>query len=353
MSAPQPLKSEKIWYTRCPVPTPAGIAIQKGWISDRLAGCGLTVDSIRDSSDRAVRSSHFDHTLERSFRQGGNIPALWARSAGRDTRLIGLTWTDEYQALIALPSSGIRTVKDLAGRRIALPKRLNDPIDFTRAQALRGILGVLEAEGVDTATVQLRDLPIGRSFVDGEAPLAGGRGPQPGRNARRDGFQAELFALVRGEVDAIFVKGSHGAELANQIGALVVADIGNHPDPLVRANNATPRTLTVDGQLLRSRPDAVTTVVRAILDAGRWARENPRETAAYIARETGSTEDWVRFAYGEDLGAHLGTDLSAANLAALAHFKDFLVKHGFLPADFDVHAWADHGPLAAAHGAEE
>ena len=348
-TAAAPALSNQVWYTRCPVPTPAGLAIQKGWISNGLATCGLTVESIRDSNDRSVRNSHFDHTLANSFRQGGNIPAIWARAAGRDTRLIGLTWTDEYQVIIALPTSGIQSVRDLVGRRIGIPQRLHDVIDFTRAQALRGVLGVLEADGVDTARVQLVDLPIAKSFVDGVADLAGGRGAQPSRTSRREGFQAELFALVRGEVDAIFVKGSHGAEIANQLGAVVVADIGNHPDRLVRANNATPRTLTVDGHLLRTRPDAVAQVLRAILDAGAWALANPQETAAYVGRETGSTADWVRFAYGDDLHEHLGTNLKDEDLAALSHFKDFLLKHRFLPADFDVRAWADSSALAAAH----
>ena len=348
-TAAAPAPTNKVWYTRCPVPTPAGLAIQKGWIAEGLATCGLGVDSIRDSNDRSVRNSHFDHTLANSFRQGGNIPAIWARAAGRDTRLVGLTWTDEYQAIIALPGKGLATVHDLVGRRIGLPQRLHDTIDFTRAQALRGVLGVLEAEGVDTARVELVNLPIARSFVDGTPDLVGGRGTQPSRTSRRDGFSTELFALIRGEVDAIFVKGSHGAEIASQIGGVVVADIGNHADPLVRANNATPRTLTVDGHLVRTRPEAVAQVVKAILDAGEWARQNPAETAAYVGRETGSTADWVRFAYGDDLHEHLGTDLSEQNLKALTHFKDFLLKHHFLPADFDVTAWAEPGPLAAAH----
>ncbi len=347
-AAAAPAPAASVWYTRCPVPTPAGIAIQQGWIAAGLATCGLGVESIRDSADRAVRNSHFDHTLSNSFRQGGNIPAIWAKAAGRDTRLLGLTWTDEYQAVIALPGRGLATVADLKGRRIGLPKRLHDAIDFTRAQALRGVLGVTAAAGIAQKELELVDLPIARSFVDQEQPLAGGRGAQPPRTARRDGFATEVFALIRGEVDAIFVKGAHGAELASQLGAVVVADIGNHPDPLVRANNATPRTLTVDGALVRSRPDAVARIVRAILDGGDWAEEHPTETRAYIARETGSTEDWVRFAYGDDLHRQLRTDLDEGNLRALQHFSDFLHVHGFLPAAIDVAAWTDRTALDAA-----
>ncbi|HXZ09102.1 MAG TPA: ABC transporter substrate-binding protein, partial [Paraburkholderia sp.] len=52
--------------------------------------------------DVTIRRSHFTHSQPWSFRQGGNIPALWARSQGSDTRLIGLSWVDEFQALITL-----------------------------------------------------------------------------------------------------------------------------------------------------------------------------------------------------------------------------------------------------------
>ncbi len=56
-----------------------------------------------------MRESHFTHALDFSFRQGGNIPPIWARSGGRQTRVVGITTTDEFQAVIALPSSGIAT----------------------------------------------------------------------------------------------------------------------------------------------------------------------------------------------------------------------------------------------------
>ena len=67
-----------IWYTRCPVPTAAGIAIQKGWLKDTFAAEGIAVSSMRHSQDPKTRESHYTHTLDDSFRQGGNTPALFA-----------------------------------------------------------------------------------------------------------------------------------------------------------------------------------------------------------------------------------------------------------------------------------
>ena len=100
-------KVDTLWYTRCPVPTPLGIAAQLGWIEDEFKGDGITVRTLQDQVDPAIRESHYDHKLDNSFRQGGNIPAIWARSTGRETRVVGLTWTDEAQVILTLPKTGI------------------------------------------------------------------------------------------------------------------------------------------------------------------------------------------------------------------------------------------------------
>ncbi len=62
----------EIWYTRCPVPTPVGLAAQLGYLEKTFADVGVALKSIIDSPDRAIRQSHFNHTLEWSFRHGGN-----------------------------------------------------------------------------------------------------------------------------------------------------------------------------------------------------------------------------------------------------------------------------------------
>lgn len=80
-----------IWYTRCPVPTPVGLATQLGLLDTAFAAEGIKLNSIIDSKDRSIRSSHFDHHLDYSFRHGGNVPPIRARSEGNPTRLVGIT----------------------------------------------------------------------------------------------------------------------------------------------------------------------------------------------------------------------------------------------------------------------
>lgn len=238
---------DTLWYTRCPVPTPLGLAVQLGWFSDEFEQDGITLKTLQDTIDPALRESHYDHHLLNSFRQGGNVPALWAKAQGADTRVIGLNWIDESQAILSAPTSNIRDPKDLRGRRLALPKH-NNTIDHARAGALRGFLATLELGDVDAAEVE---------FVD--------------------------------------------IEIKNTLTAW--ANNG-------RANNGAPRPITVDTHLLETRPDIVARFLARIVDIGDWAAAHPAETLAYVSHETGSNEQWVKAAYGADLHLHQRTDLS-------------------------------------------
>jgi len=119
------------------------------------------------------------------------------------------------------------------------------------------------------------------------------------------------------------------------------------PDPLVRANNGAPRPVTVDRFILDNRPDLVARFLARVVAIGDWAAAHAAETVAYVARETGSDEQWVKKAYGEDLHLHQYTDLAESSIQGLETYKDFLFQRGFLKADFDVNAWIDPRPLAA------
>jgi ABC-type nitrate/sulfonate/bicarbonate transport system substrate-binding protein len=128
------------------------------------------------------------------------------------------------------------------------------------------------------------------------------------------------------------------------IDAHVVIDLGAHPDPLVRIGNGTPRTLTVDQALIDERPDLVSRFVSVVVAAGDWATKHPAETVAYIGRETRSSDEWVRYAYGSEVHRHLETNLAQTSIDGLVAFKDFLFEWSFLEHDFDARAWIEPQP---------
>jgi len=327
---------QTLWYTRCPVPTPLGIASQLGWINQEFASDGIEIKTLQEVSDPALRESHYDHHLPNSFRQGGNVPALWARAQGADTRVIGLNWVDESQLIITLPESGIRTPRALKGRRLALPLHGNT-IDHGRAGALRGFVTALQLGGLSADEAEFVDVAVD---LPPSGWTANGK-PRPGGS-----YATLVTALLEGRVDAIYVKGARGVETAALLGAHVVTDLKNHPDPVVRANNGAPRPITVDAGLLRDRPDLVVRFLSRVVQAGDWAARHPNETVAYVAQETGSSEAWVRQAYGDDLHRRQNTDLAESSIYALESYKNFLVQWGFLKQDFNVRAWIDPVPLA-------
>ena len=336
-------KQQTFWYARSPVPTPLGIAVHLGWLNGETSADGVAIRSPRGA--RHDVSSISDHTLAQSFRQGGSIPAMWARSNGANTRVIGLSWVDESQLILARPESGIRSVKALRGRRIAIPSRPDDRIDIFRASALRGFVNALSLDGLTTRDVELRR----RARPHAAGRRAGARGG-PVRVAARlfepraVRGRSRRAAARRGRRD--LREGPTGLEIAQLIGAHVVIDIGFHPERTIRNNNGTPRPLTVNADVLANHPDIVAGFLKLVVAAGDWAGTHPDETAHYVAGETASSIDWVRAAYGNQLHRHLGVNLDDESVAALDDFKTFLHDHGFLEADFDVADWIDPRPLA-------
>jgi ABC-type nitrate/sulfonate/bicarbonate transport system substrate-binding protein len=278
-------------------PTVSGLAARLGWL---------------DAGPLAERA--------RWLREDDNVTALHARSAGRPARLVGLTWIDGYQGVLALPGAGIAEPAQLQGRRLALPLRTERDgdgggarPDVARAAASRGFHAATGLACLFSDEYRLTDVEVD----PGEPPYA-----------------AETAALLRGDVDAIYVAGAAGRAAAARIGAVAVVDLGAHLDPAVRVNATTPGTITVDEQLLRREPETVTELLAALLRAGAWAERQAEAIAS---------------AYGtRGIEQQFHVDLSAHKLGALSAQAGFLHRHGFLADDVDVTAWVDPGPLAAA-----
>lgn len=332
----------QLLYTRCPVPSPLALAMQLGWIEEAMYQlANIEVRASFESSNPTDVAAHCEVQQRNAFRQGGNSPAIWAKSKNQDTRVIGLTWTDEYQSLIALPQSGIKSVKDLRGRRVGLPQH-NVPFDHFRVSALRGFSVMLETEGMSLKDIEIINLPdheIPTQVCDGKIVSTG-----TGRRGRYS-YSSEIDAISKNQVDVVYVKDVLGAQATHLLGAQVVVNINNHPDPYVRLNNCTPRPLTVDSWLLENYPHLVDCLLQQAYLAGEWAQQHPRETLALLSREVGWSESWIQYAYGAKIHQNLRLDLSAENINRLSIFKDFLLQHQLIEQDFSVKDWVDHEPL--------
>jgi ABC-type nitrate/sulfonate/bicarbonate transport system substrate-binding protein len=336
---------EVLWYTRCPSPTASSIAVSGGFLQNAFAGTGIEVRSLRVAAERSARQSHFTQGHPALFRQGGIVPPLWAASRGTPTRLIGLSEVPRFQGIIALPDSGITDPLDLKGRRLGLPRRTAEPVDFWRAHTWRGLLKGLTVAGLNEDDVRWIDLPTAAPFHVSDQPSPDAS-LWTAREASR--LQApEVGALVRGEVDAIYTYSPAGLPLIELLDARVVVSLpmSGH----TAAGIGTLAALTVSQGLIDDSPDLVARYVRALLEAARWAVDHRGDALRVFAAEEGVAEEWAIAAFGSQATFDLTPRLSPHLLSALQVEADFLLERGFLERRVDVADWSDAGPLRLAN----
>lgn len=331
----QPAQPVDLWYTRCGAATASALAIRKNWLQAEFAQGGTVLHSLRESDSVELRNAHFHHGQTGLFREGGNIPPIWAKASGQDTVVLAITWLDEYQGVLVREDSDIRTPADLAGKRLAVPRHRDALIDFQRGAAQHGYTSALKLAQLGVADAVLVDIDTTRSSSAAAAE-------SPPRSA-------VLEALQQGTVDAAFVRFASGYRLSRQPGVRELVNLGVHPDPLLRVNNGTPRPVTVDRAFLQKHPEVVARYLAVLLRASAWAERHPQEVLQLLVPESGGDgiEDVIA-SHGENVHLSFTPTLSAASIAGLAAQKDFLRDWGYLKADFDLAEWIDPAPLAEA-----
>jgi ABC-type nitrate/sulfonate/bicarbonate transport system substrate-binding protein len=347
-AATQPVSESgvsSLWYTRCPVPTASSVAITGGWLDREFEADQIAVRSIGESREPSLRLAHYTHTHPALFREGGVVPPLWARSATGANRLIGLARVDQFQGLLALRGSKSADTGDLCGARIALPARPGQPIDFSRAVAWHGIETALAAIGLQEEDVTLVDVPWPEGFISDTAGSSGASLYTARENVRL--YTAEVLALVRGEVDAIYAAGPHALAIAALIDAVPLTRPATKADP----SSGSPshlRALTVSTLLAQSRPDLVARYIRGLLQASDWAAAHASSTWRVIAAEVGVAEEWAQAGYASQMVSGLHPQITEDLLETLQSRRDFLYGRGFIPHPVSVREWLDPEPLQRA-----
>jgi 2'-hydroxybiphenyl-2-sulfinate desulfinase len=345
------LQLGELWFTRCPVPTASGLAYNLGWLSDEFEADGIAVGVLQGGPPE-LRRHHLDHDLPGLFREGGNIPALVARSKGAPSRLVGLTWIEEWQSILVRPGSGIDSPESLRGARIGIPRWERDQgSSIWRGMALAGFAGALRAAGLNFSDVRVVEVPstgAASTRAAGSGAASTGAGGAGSTSAARDGRLPPLEPVIDGTVDAVYAKGALSAEIALGAGLVVGIDLDSLPERRLRTNNGTPRPLTVHERLIDERPDLVARFLAQTLRASDWAAQNLAAVRGILAKETGSGASGVESAYRDGFHLALHPDLSDERLALLEQQKSFLLVHGFLAGDFDLGRWVASEPLEQA-----
>jgi len=330
-------KLKEIWFTRCLVPTATGLAYSLGWFKDEFSPDGINIETLQDAPD-SLRKHHYDHALSNLVREGGSLLALAAKAQGAKTKLIGLTWIDEWQAILVRPGSGIRRPADLKGLRVALPAYVECEIplhvrgsSIARGMSLKGIKGALESDGLTLDDVQFVEVGSGH-----------------GVKVELGGLWEGLSSLVRSEVDAVYVKGASAVDAAKAFGAIVGIDLDAIEDKQFRVNNGTPRPITVHEDFLENNFDILVRFLAQTLRAADWAANNLNGVHEILKRETRSGDEGVTTAYRNGFHKSLHPDLSDELINLFRIQKNFTWLHGVLDSDFSLDNWVDKRPLEAA-----
>jgi ABC-type nitrate/sulfonate/bicarbonate transport system substrate-binding protein len=328
----------QLWYTRCGAATASALAIRKNWLQEEFDHPGTVLHSLRDSDSLEVRNSHYHHGQSGMFREGGNIPPIWAKGSGQDTVVLGITWLDEYQGILVRADSDIRDLADLKGKRLGIPLHRNAVIDFQRGAAQHGFATALSLVGLS---------PNDATLVDLEAPsynLQDGPRSEPGERP-----DVAVEALERGEVDAIFIRFARGYRVAQQPHLRQLLNINELSDPLLRVGNGTPRPITVDRAFLDKHPEVVVRYLAVLLRTAEWAAHNRNEVAELLLPESrGANVADVFAAHGADVHLSFTPKLTQAYIDGLTTQKNFLRDWGYLKHDFNVNDWVVHEPLEQA-----
>lgn len=339
-----------LWYTRCPAPTAASIAIRQGWLEDEFAPDGIPVRSISEAPDEATRLAHYSHDHPALFRFGGYVPPLQALSRGVDLRIIGLNWHDRIAAFYTLPEHPLAARMGqgpaaLKGARIALPIRRRDRTDWWRATVLAGIEHLLAIAGLTQDDITVVPIEIDRAYYDDATAGPEARASLWGSRSQFAVQREEVAALYRGQVDVIYSDAALAAILTATTGAVPVLRLRGYEDD-TQAGFGHPIVLTVSARLLADRPDLVDRWMGRLLGAQDWVRSHVSATRRIFANDTGLPEALLDQGYSPRLLDQVDVSLAPERIALIRRKYEHLLAHGYLDRAYDFDAIIDHGPLA-------
>jgi len=322
-------------YTICPVGNSSYIAVNKGWVHEAAAHLGFA-PFLLQSLPKEEWHVHYDYQDPALFREGGNIPPIWAKSNGAEVVLIGLTFLTQKDYILTRADSPIDSVEQLRGSRLGVPSRPEFLIDFYKATVEHGFGTALAARGVSGSEVRFIELPAEEAYVNAQA------------NHKSNLGKIDAEALVNGQVDAIFSGGARAQALLNTGEYKAIYEISANPGRVLPINNSYPNVLTVSRRLAEEAPELVVAYIKQSLLAAEWAKTNRPEVLALFSNQIHATKGEINASRPSDFHKHLQLKLDEQGLLALEGQKRFLFDHGYISNDFDIEQWADSSFLKAA-----
>ena len=237
----------------------------------------------------------------------------------------------------------IYRMQDFKGKKVALSKSLNTvKNDWWRITEHMGIESMLRLNGMSMDDVEIVEFPYPDDWYDDPAMLAPMINPTDlwaSRDHKHDlAFRPMEAALLGGAVDAIYTLSKVFQHLQEATGQMsTIEDLTRYPDWRLQVAN-TPAIITCTAEMADEHPELVVTYMKSMIKVGRWANEHKHAAAVILDRQTfyRDAEDTYQGIKDVDMVPNL----SPQNLACVEIGKDFMVNHGYIENDFDVHEWA-------------
>ena len=220
--------------------SPTSLVLKEfGWLEEEFADDDIEIEWVlSQGSNKALEFLNSDSV---DFGSSAGAAALISKSNGAPIKNVFIYSKPEWTALVTNPDSGIKTIKDLEGKKVAATLG-TDPYIF--------LLRALNAEGVSVDDVEIVNLQHG----DGAS------------------------SLITEAVDAWAGLDPHMARLELESDAeLFYRDVDFN----------TYGFLNVREKFAEDYPEYVNRVIGVYEKARKWASENPEETAEILAEEAG------------------------------------------------------------------
>jgi ABC-type nitrate/sulfonate/bicarbonate transport system substrate-binding protein len=338
-----PLNWKEVWYTNCPLVSASNVDQELGWTREEFKKIG-----VKYAFFRSVRENdwypHYIHNLDNLIRFGGLFPPVQVHADIRRTRLLGTTHAPhEGGVMMVRARDDIYRMTDLKGKKIGLTKSQNTiKNDWWRIQEEQGIELMLRLNGMTRADVEIVEFPYPDDWYNDPKMMDPMENPSElwlKRDHKHDlAFRPLETALLKGVVDALYTQSKVTQHLMEATGKLkAIEDLSKYPDWTLQVANI-PAVITCTDVMAEKHPELVVTFLKGMIKVGRWANEHKHAAAAILDKQTFYLD--VEDTYRGIKDIDMVPNLSPQNLASAEIGKDFMLSHGYIKNDFDVHKWA-------------
>lgn len=327
-------------FSRCPVGTVTEMLMRTGRIQEALKEEGHTFRLLQEM-DPKFMPAHFTQVEPLAFRDGGNIPPIWAQSQENRSVVVGVTYQYERQGIFVRNDSDIKCLEDLKGRKFAIPVRTAIPVDFQKATALCGLECALEGTGVHMSDIRIVDIPCSAYNIKQSKSL----------NVMKKDFDlvTEEFAAVQeGLADAAYANSVKVTRLMEQE---LFRNLLDEDKQRARGvlNNNNPIVITCTKKFAYEHPDIVVLYLKELINAGNYAKDHKDEFIANVCEGIyeASPEEMIN-SYSDDINMIRVPSLNEEDVKALKKRADFLFRCGIINHIPDIDSWVDPNFLEKA-----